>query len=125
MVELEDWGLGNGRDDDHGWDLWWLKLSNYTLVLGRNERYELDLERCRTSAEMLDWIAQLAHKSWATPAILSGAVHALDDVLEPQRNLCGFGVSKRLSRSTVRKLVDAFGSEHSELLERNPGDIVS
>jgi hypothetical protein len=34
-----------------------------------NLEYEVDLERCATPAEALDWIAQVAVKSWATDTI--------------------------------------------------------
>lgn len=37
--------LSSDHDHEHEWDLWWLEVSNYTLLLGRAERYEIDLER--------------------------------------------------------------------------------
>ena len=53
--------------------------------------YEVDLERCRTSAEVLDWIIQVSQKTWATDARLAGLVRALDEILNPQATLCSFG----------------------------------
>lgn len=32
--------------------------------------YEVDLERCNTSAQMLDWIFQLQGKTWMTPELM-------------------------------------------------------
>lgn len=53
--------------------------------------YQIDLERCNTPAEMLDWIFQVHSKTWATPAILAGLLQALYDVIDPQASLCSFG----------------------------------
>lgn len=85
-------------------------------------RYEVDLYRCTSSAEVLDWIIQIAGKEWASAehggddsehnpdgwtddAILAGLVRALDDVLHPQAHLCSFGTSKRLGRRRIVELV--------------------
>lgn len=60
-----------------------------------NERgawlYEVDLDRCRTSAELLDWIFQVAQKRWATDRVLAALIHAMNAVLRPQSTLCGCG----------------------------------
>jgi hypothetical protein len=36
-----------------------------------DERYWVDLERCRTAAEVLDWIMRVAKKSWADDETLA------------------------------------------------------
>jgi hypothetical protein len=51
----------------------------------------VDLERCTTAAEVLDWIAKVAKKQWASAGVLAGLVWSLDDVLHLQANLCGGG----------------------------------
>lgn len=56
------------------------------------ELYWIPLERCRTSAEVLDWIAQVAGKAWADDACLAGLVRAFDETLDLQGSLCGSGV---------------------------------
>jgi hypothetical protein len=60
-----------------------------------NERghwqYEIDLDRCTTSAQVLDWIFQIVQKSWATDRVLSALLHALNAILHPQSTLCGCG----------------------------------
>ncbi len=53
--------------------------------------YEIDLKQCRTSAEVLDWIAQIAKKPWCTHQILADLVRELDKELGLQSNLCGGG----------------------------------
>ncbi len=53
--------------------------------------YEVDLDRCTTSAEVLDWICQVAKKSWGSPEVVGELVQALDDILHPQETLCTDG----------------------------------
>ena len=57
--------------------------------------YKIDLERCKTSAEILDWIVQVSQKTWGTDAVLAGLVRKLDEVLNLQGSLCGQGLEKR------------------------------
>lgn len=57
-------------------------------------RYEVDLERCKTSAQMLDWIMQVAMKAWTTNEIIAGLVLALRSYLRPQATLCSFGAER-------------------------------
>jgi hypothetical protein len=61
--------------------------------------YEVDPERIRTPAEALDWIAQVAGKTWAReePACVGELVIALDVLLHFQATLCGCGISRRIS----------------------------
>jgi hypothetical protein len=82
------------------WGSW--RLKSYSLA---HDRYWVDLERCLSSAQVLDWIAQVAGKSWATDEVLAGLVRALNDVLYLQGHLCGWGVDHELSKAQVRKLV--------------------
>jgi hypothetical protein len=53
--------------------------------------HEVNLDRCRTSAEVCDWVFQIVGKSWVTDAIIAGLVRALDELLQPQATLCSFG----------------------------------
>ncbi|HEY1277151.1 MAG TPA: hypothetical protein VGF25_19755 [Thermoleophilaceae bacterium] len=97
------------------WGPWSLDSETYVLwladrrVLG-GRAYEVDLERCRTAGEVLDWILQIAGKVWAEedPRVVTGLVHALDAVLGGQGALCPFGASPRRSRAAIRRCVDAF-----------------
>jgi hypothetical protein len=56
--------------------------------------YDVDLERCRTSAEVLDWIFQVAAKTWADDRMIAGLVRELDRRLHPQGTLCAFGADR-------------------------------
>jgi hypothetical protein len=67
--------------------------------------YPVDIERFTTSAVVLDLIMQVAKKDWADDKCLAGLVRALNDILQPQANLCSCGVSKELSPAKIRRLV--------------------
>jgi len=58
--------------------------------------YELDLERMRTPAEMLDSIFQVRPKIWHTDDDMSALIDALHDLLDPQATLCSWGVTHEL-----------------------------
>lgn len=72
-------------------DRWgeWEYCDDETLVC---EHYEVDLDRMKSSAAVLDWIIQVSHKTWATPRYVSNLVYALDDILRLQENYCSFGM---------------------------------
>ena len=72
-VELGD---GSGRSEG---------VPRYTAFHGL---YEVDLERVRDSAALLDWIYQINSKTWATARVTKDLLNALEDVFHPQRNLC-------------------------------------
>jgi hypothetical protein len=104
------------RQHYHGrWGPWRLNADN-ELVLPRTNGvgipyYYVTLQRYRTSAQVLDVIAQVARKTWADDAVVAGLVCALDDVLRLQSNLCGCGEDHRLTPPKVRALVDAYRRE--------------
>jgi hypothetical protein len=93
------------------WGPWLLDPEYLTLQWADegNCMYEVDLERCLTSAAVLDWIAQVCQKLWADDYVVAGLVHALDDVLHLQSTLCGCGMdggpSHALDGRRVRDLV--------------------
>jgi hypothetical protein len=58
----------------------------YVAIVGK---YEVDLERISDSASMLDWISQIAKKTWATARVTRDLLNALEDVFHLQKNLCG------------------------------------
>lgn len=75
---------------------WRFQALNLTLELDLdgNWIYEIDLEKCTTSASCLDWIMQINGKSWADAAVVAGLVEALDELLHPQATLCSSGVER-------------------------------
>lgn len=88
------------------WSPWHLDgdLAVLWIEAVRGYRYEIDLESCVNSAEVLDWLCQIVQKDWADDRVVAGLLHAVNDVLRPQAHLCSSGVSKRLSRSRIRRL---------------------
>jgi hypothetical protein len=89
------------------------KLDRERLVLRHDERgYEVDLEDCaRSSAAMMDWIFQVARKSWATDKCVASLIHALNDLLQPQRYLCSRGKERgpfNLTQAYIDERIDSF-----------------
>ena len=105
------------RKPQHG-DWWgdWCFMENNTLELlttpygHANEFsvYWVDLDRVRSSAEVLDWIAQISKKTWCTEKILANLVWALDDILDLQQNYCSFGIERKLT-GIVTEITDRRG----------------
>lgn len=109
--------------DPERWGPWRLEPSVAVLFMTFDDRfdfYEVDLERCLSSAQVLDWICQVAGKSWATPYVVAGLVRALDDVLEPQASLCSWGRSRRLSDRRGLELVQEAAEQFPLLVARRP-----
>lgn len=96
------------------WGPWRLDTGSYVLYALRPYRYEVDLEKCLTSAGVLDCIMQIAGKAWADDELLAGLIRALDDVLNPQSNLCPGGTSKRITRARTRELARDAQDERDE-----------
>ena len=91
------------------WGGWTLDPNYPSIDLGRDgARYWMDLRRCCDSAGVLDFICQIAGKSWADDVILAGLVRALDDVIRPQRFLCSFGGSKEMTEDEMLHRVKDF-----------------
>ena len=71
--------------------LWQLDKKNMVLTLRIPPFYEVDLEWMKTSAEILDWVAQVNAKSWATVEIIGQLFKAIDHILQFQANYCSGG----------------------------------
>jgi hypothetical protein len=87
------------------WGSW--EFDRRTLVLRHvgGYGYEVDLERCNTPAEVLDWIAQIEGKTWGTPVVVGELVAAICDLLNPQATLCSWGVAKTITPKRMRRLL--------------------
>ena len=74
------------------WGHWQLNGMALEYLEDGHWRYEVDLERCRTSAQILDWLCQLAEKTWITSADLGDLVRALNHLGgHLQSSMCGCG----------------------------------
>jgi hypothetical protein len=88
------------------WGRWVYHPDPFVLRLAENTRdeYEVDLDRCTSSAEMLDWIMQVASKPGVTAEDLGHLVGALNHLFHPQAYLCSGGEDKRIDpRATVEQ----------------------
>jgi hypothetical protein len=95
-------------------ELWTYNWDDLTLWLNVRPHYDVDLERCNTSAQALDWLAQVSTKSWATNKIVGALVRKLDEVLYLQANLCPSGENKQIE---AWRLLRPSGLERGRLLE--------
>jgi hypothetical protein len=87
--------------DPTAWGPW--RLAPEWLTLEHAEEvYEINLMEARTSAECLDWICQVAGKTWTDPAAVAGLVVALADVLQLQARVHRNGRGRSLTRDQVR-----------------------
>lgn len=59
--------------------------------------YEVDLDQCKNSAQILDWIAQVSKKRFVNNVALGDLMLFLDDLFDLQKNVCSFGKSARIS----------------------------
>jgi hypothetical protein len=84
----------------HGdtWGDWKYDAEYFVLAVDDAERhhYEVNLREFKTSAGALDWIFQVAGKTWVTPVQLGDLIQAIDDIIEPQATLCSGGHDKTL-----------------------------
>ena len=76
------------------WGDWRYDPDRMVLVLERTiderskAKYEVDLEKCTNCEGILNWIAQMAGKTWPTPEDIAGLVYAMNDLLGFQENVC-------------------------------------
>lgn len=92
------------RPTSGSWGPWRLS-DDRTELVHQHWDYPVDLTRMTSSAEALDWIMQVAGRSWQDDVSLAGFVRALNDLLAPQANLCSFGRDRRISRRRVQRLI--------------------
>jgi hypothetical protein len=45
-------------------------VENGSIILNVDGRYEIELKRCSTEAQLIEWVAHLCEKVWVTPQIL-------------------------------------------------------
>ncbi len=70
---------GDVRDGDR-WGRWIYRPGTRALYIqpyGNGGEYEVDLGRCRTPSDVLDWVSHISMKTWATDADVGALVRAL------------------------------------------------
>lgn len=72
----------------------------YTLTT----TYDIELDRCLTATEIADWIFQINGKIWCTPKVMKDFVSAIEEILDPQENVCSWGMKPTPVRREGRHL---------------------
>ena len=88
------------------------KKKNTISVHGWN--YEIPVDQFSTSAQVLDWIAQLSGKLWMTDEMLGAFVREVDRVLFLQANYCSMGCDR--GKQDAVKIAQS-NSEYRERLD--------
>lgn len=91
--------LKNGQT----WGPWKFRLGNLTLTHVEQD-YEIDLERCLSPGQVLDWIYQIYLKAWKGDDIRH-LLRAFQDILDPQASLCSGGSEKHLTKAELKKRI--------------------
>jgi len=83
--------LGHGpdrppHDEGDSWGPWIYSRRLNTLTYrgpanGLDYEYEIDLDRARTSAGVMDWVAHLQEKPWLSDEAVGQLVRAMDDIV--------------------------------------------
>lgn len=68
--------------------------------------YWTNIERLQDSGAILDFIAQVSQKQWASPAIIGELVLIIDEVISLQGSVCGNGVNKKLTGKDLKSILD-------------------
>ena len=69
---------------------WEYDPGTFTIWPKAHPYYRIKLETMASSAAVLDWIAQVSTKSWASYKMLGEMVRLLDAILSLQGNYCSF-----------------------------------
>ena len=77
------------------------EMLTLTYPVTRNYEYEIDLEKMRCSAEILNWIFQIRGKTWATPEVMYDLLTAIRVLIHPQQNVCSWGKDRRINVAEV------------------------
>ena len=102
------------------WGQWRLVADTHEMEHDDAPWYGVDVDRCVTAAETLDWIVQLARKSWCSSKDVGDFVRALDQIADGlQGAVCPFGRSRRVN---MRVLVDEYLEEAAGATGITPKD---
>ncbi len=69
----------------------WISMKRFYEPMDVEHSYQVDLTRCNSCAQILDWIAQISKKEWTTAADIGYLVEALNDLIDLQGNFCSGG----------------------------------
>ena len=80
LRESRDQTLHEAKDPPMTVEGWTFRpeLNRLTYDVTDSHLYDVRLDECKTPTGLLDWIAQVNEKVWATPEVVGGLVKAMD-----------------------------------------------
>ena len=83
------------KEAQRTWGNWVLDASTRQLFYEGVYHYHVDLDRCRDSAQVLDWIQHICGKTFAhkDPQCVFDLVCALKEILQIPKGYCEWGVA--------------------------------
>ncbi len=91
---IRDWTEHRQHFIEHPvWGKWTFNRGTFCLVYegGNGDWYEIDLDTFTDSAAILDWIFQVAGKTWIPAQGIADLLKAIDEIFYPQANYCSWG----------------------------------
>jgi hypothetical protein len=90
------------------WGPWALQGTDLVIHAGSISEYPVDLLTCTSSAQVLDWVCQVAGRfaegrDQEGRAALAWFVLAVDEILSPQATLCSHGKPTTLTQAAIRE----------------------
>ena len=98
------------------WGNWELRVEIMCIEHSVNW-YQISLDECLTSAQVLDWVFQMRAKTWVTSEEMANLLDAFDDVFEPQSRLCSVGRNKSLTKEEMHRLAETAAQRKTDLKE--------
>ncbi|MGC3023341.1 hypothetical protein [Brevibacterium sp. FAM 24630] len=98
------------------WGNWELRVEIMCIEHSVNG-YQISLDECLTSAQVLDWVFQMRAKTWVTSEEMANLLDAFDDVFEPQSRLCSVGRNKSLTKEEMHRLAETAAQRKTDLKE--------
>lgn len=80
------------------WGGWRTKCHGSILYHCDYKGYEVNLDEITDSASCLDWIMQISNKTWFSTQDVVDFIAAIRETVDPQKNLCPWGISKARNR---------------------------
>ncbi len=84
------------------WGNWVFDSKRLTLT-HKVVKYEIDLEKIRSSADIIDWIFQSIGKRWADPETIFDLLQALEKLLKPQANYYPLKSGKKINGGKIAR----------------------
>jgi hypothetical protein len=81
------------------WGQWKYRADVFSLD-NETQGYEVDLDTCTDSAQILNWVFQASSKEWSNEASVD-LIEAFRDIFNRQANVCPGGKGKKIDPRAV------------------------